>query len=168
VKDHSLSPTVLLTICCLCAGCAGITTPSRHQTLDYTPIDAAVEAGDLNAVKALIKQDPRLVNVKGWGDSTPLHLAALNDRTEIATFLLAQKADVNAKTTKEATALHFAAQRNNRQLAVILLAHGADINAVDASGWTPADRAVKWKHLEMSDFLKKHRGRSNLTFQIIR
>src|SRR5438132_5428972 len=77
-------------------GCAGVTTPSRHNALDYTKYDAAIEGGDFATVKVLTSENRQIVNDRGWGDTTPLILAAQNDQTEIAQFLVERGADVNA------------------------------------------------------------------------
>ncbi|MFZ3376312.1 MAG: ankyrin repeat domain-containing protein [Chthoniobacterales bacterium] len=141
-------------------GCAGMATPSRHNALDYTKYDAAVEGGDFVTVKALTNEDRRIVNGRGWGDTTPLILAAQNDQTEIAQFLVQSGADLNATAKGGATALHLAAQRNNRALAELLLAHKAKINAADAQGRTPTDRAIEWHHPDMAAFLRSQGGKS--------
>jgi ankyrin repeat protein len=144
----------LLAVCAF-AGCAGTLAPSRHNALDYTALDAAIEGGDLATVKYFVGKEPRLVNGKGWGDTAPLHLAALNDQTEIAVFLIQNKADVNARADEGETALHIAAQRNNRDLVELLLLHRADINALDSKQRTPADRAKQWHHPELATFLRR-------------
>jgi ankyrin repeat protein len=141
-------------------GCAGVATPSRHNALDYTKYDAAVEGGDLVTVKALTNEDRQIVNGRGWGNTTPLILAAQNDQTQIAQFLVERGADVNASAEGGATPLHIAAQRNNRALAKLLLAHNAKINATDAQGRTPTDRAIEWHHSDMATFLRSQGGKS--------
>jgi ankyrin repeat protein len=141
-------------------GCAGVTTPSRHNALDYTTLDAAIEGGDFVTVKTLVSNDRNVVNGRGWGDTTPLLLAAQNDRTAIAEFLIQKGADVNASAKGGATPLHIAAQRNNRALAELLLAHKAKINATDTQGRTPTDRAVEWHHSDMVEFLRSQGGQS--------
>jgi uncharacterized protein len=62
-----------------------------------------------------------------------------------------------------ATPLHIAAQKNNLELVKLLLAHGADINAVDSEHRTPTDRALKWHHPEMAEFLKSRGGHATKT-----
>lgn len=145
-------------VACVAVSCAGLTGPSRHNTLDYTVFDAAIEGGDFAKVKEMVTKQPELVNRRGWGQTTPLHLAALNDFTEIAKFLLEKGAEVDAKAKGGATALHIAAQRNNRELATLLLADKANINALDSDHRTPKDRAIEWHHPEMARFLSTRGG----------
>lgn len=140
------------------SGC-GIFVASHHDPLDFKPIHAAAEEGNLPAVGDLIKKDPRLVGARDWDDLTPLHLAAFHGHKEVVEFLLEHGAEVNARTTAWVTPLHFAAQIGNREVVELLLAHKAKINAVDSKGWTPMNRAQKWGHPEMAEFLKQQGGR---------
>jgi ankyrin repeat protein len=141
-------------------GCAGVTTPSRHNALDYTALDAAIEGGDFGTVKTLANKDRNIINDRGWGDTTPLILAAQNDQTEIAKFLVEKAADVNASAKGGATPLHVAAQRDNHALVKLLLTHKAKINAADAKGRTATDRAIEWHHSDMAEFLRSQGGKS--------
>ena len=136
-------------------GC-GLFAPSHHDTLDYKPIHAAAEGGDLATVKALVKENPSLVNIKDWDDLTPLHLAVLHGHKDVAEFLLINGALVNAKTNKGVTPMHLAAQTGNQALIGLLLVYHADINAIDSEGWTPLVRAKKWDHPEVVGFLIEH------------
>lgn len=149
----------LVTASLLIIGCEGTLKPSRQNPADYTAFDAAVEGCDLLHTKQLLAKTPNLINEKGWSDTTPLYLAALNNCTEVAAFLLEKGASVNAKSKSGATPLHIAAQKNNLALARLLLAHGADILALDSERRTPADRAAQWHHPEMAAYLKQRESR---------
>ena len=77
-------------------------------------------------------------------DLTPLQVAIVMERVEIARLLIEAGADVNTKTIGEleATALHGAALMGNLDLIRLLVEHQADLNAadnIDAS--TPLDWA---------------------------
>ncbi len=56
---------------------------------------------------------------------TPLMLAALNNRKELVTFLLANGADINAKNEEGWTALSRAQEFGHNEVVKILKAHGA-------------------------------------------
>ena len=118
------------------------------------PIHDAVRAGDLDKVKALVKENPELVSSKDekYGQ-TPLHIAAFNDRKEVAEFLLANHADVNARSNNGSTPLHLAAGKGNKDIVELLLAHNAEIDAVDKDGWSPVHTAVVFNQKGIEDFL---------------
>jgi ankyrin repeat protein len=139
--------------------CEGTLQPSHQNPRGYTSLDAAVEGCDLVKTKEIIASNPGLVNERGWSNTTPLYLAALNNCTEVARFLLEKGANVNAKSQDGATGLHIAAQKNNLELVKLLLANNADSNAVDSKHRTPLDRALQWHHPDMAVYLKKNGGR---------
>jgi hypothetical protein len=118
------------------------------------PIHDAARAGDLDKVKSLVKQSPDLVSSKDekFGQ-TPLHIAAFNDKKDVAEFLLANKADVNAKASNGSTPLHLAAGKGNKDIVELLLANNADINALDNEGWSATHSAVLFHQKEIADLL---------------
>jgi ankyrin repeat protein len=67
---------------------------------------------------------------------TPLHFAALGDRTELARLLIEQGADVNARNRNRETALHLAAIYGY-DVAQLLIGKGADIKLRNRDGDTP-------------------------------
>jgi hypothetical protein len=123
------------------------------------PIHDATRDGDLAKVKSLLKADPNLVSSKDdkYGQ-TPLHVAAFNDRKDVAELLLASKADVNAKANNGSTPLHLAAAKGNKDMVELLLAGKADVNAVDNDGWSPLHSAVVWDHKDIQELLRQQGG----------
>jgi ankyrin repeat protein len=92
-------------------------------------IHDAVDLGDLEKLKALLKENPYLVSRKDNNGETPLHLAALYGSREAAEVLLANNADVNAKDNYGRTPLQM---MSNKEVADLLLANKADVNIHDA------------------------------------
>ena len=139
------------------SGCA-LVVPSNHRTEEYTPVFAAATRGDLAAVRAAVEKDPSLLRATEWERATLLHDAVDHKRQEVAKYLLDRGVDANATTTQGLTPLHMAAQNGDVPMIALLLAAGRTtrINPVDARGWTPLDRAVKWKHPEAATFLIAH------------
>jgi hypothetical protein len=69
---------------------------------------------------------------------TPLHVAAMQDRKEVAALLLTNSADTEAKDESGQTPLHLAVKYGRKtDVAELLLAHSADVNAKDKFGMTP-------------------------------
>ena len=88
-----------------------------------------------------------------YAGDTPLHVAAVAYRTDIARELVRRGADVNARNRRGAQPLHYAcdgqpasaswAPRAQAAVIAYLLGAGADPNATDKSGVTPLHRAVR-------------------------
>jgi ankyrin repeat protein len=118
---------------------------------------------DRVSVKALLKKDPGLQNIKDIRGATPLHYAqsykiaqlfikgtdintrdedgytplsqaAFKDHIEIAKLLISEGADVNAKDNDLRTPLHFV---KSKEMAQLLIENNADVNARSSVGHTP-------------------------------
>jgi len=98
-------------------------------------IHDAAAGGDLEKVKALLKENPKLVFSKPVGADapfpgfTPLHRAAQLGHKDVAELLLAKGANVNDRANTGDTPLHAAALNSHMDVAELLLAKGADVNA---------------------------------------
>ena len=101
---------------------------------DTTPLFTAVKKGDVAAVEALLKKDPRLVGVADSAGNTPLHVAVRAGKPSIAKVLLDHKADVNARTKRGVTPAHYAAAAGSRELLELLQKRGADLRAAERGG----------------------------------
>lgn len=73
---------------------------------------------------------------------TPLHLAASFGREDVASRLIAAKADVNAVTAQGVTPLHASAAKGKIGLIALLIKAGAKLEAVTRSGDTPLHLAA--------------------------
>src|ERR1035441_10316491 len=128
---------VVLVLSCIGLACA---FQSMDDVRGFVLRDAA-ENGNLARVKWLLKGHPDLVDNKSNRKWTALYWAVVSDHTDVAVYLLANKADVNAKTDNGDSLLHMAAYLGNEKMAVLLLAHGADVSAEDNHGGTPLNAA---------------------------
>jgi hypothetical protein len=85
-------------------------------------IQDAAKSGDLEKVKALLKDNPNLVTNKNdnldMNGRTPLYWAASHGHKDVAELLLANKAEVNAKNKLGYTPLHGAASQGHGGIAV--------------------------------------------------
>ena len=118
-------------------------------------IHDAARDGNLEKVKALIKNNPDLVFSKDdkYNGQTPLHAAASHDHNDVVELLLANKAEVNATNNDGDTPLHAAAFKGHKDVAELLLANKADVNARDNYGWTALHTAVLNRHKDMAELL---------------
>jgi cytohesin len=99
---------------------------------EYNIFDAA-ECGDVDRVKALLKENPDLASSKSdrFSGQTPLFRAALFGHKDTVELLLTYKADVNARTSSGLTPLNFAASEGHKDVASLLLANKAEYNLED-------------------------------------
>ena len=131
--------------------------PEDHQVA--VELRSAVHAGDVEAIRRLLRGDPalataRLVGRRG-GTGTPLHLVAdwpgyFPNGPQVARLLIDAGADPDALTTSQGaqagpgseTPLHYAASSDDVDVAAALIDAGADIEVPDGSIGTPLDNAV--------------------------
>ena len=155
---------------------AGLATGALHAALIIVPVffllltwssnafcgnfDEAIRKNDVAKVKALLRADPGLATVKAWGDTTALHLAALEGRKEITEVLLAYKADVNAKSFDGSTPLSDAASRGYKDVVEVLLNNKAEVNVKNMFEFTPLHLAVLSGNTEVVALLLEQSGYS--------
>eukprot|EP00928_Gymnodinium_smaydae_P061169 TRINITY_DN45321_c0_g1_i1.p1 TRINITY_DN45321_c0_g1~~TRINITY_DN45321_c0_g1_i1.p1 ORF type:complete len:476 (+),score=73.01 TRINITY_DN45321_c0_g1_i1:65-1492(+) len=110
-----------------------------------TPLDAALEAGSLQAVELLLMRsaDPNRGNVRRGLQQSALHQSTNLGNLEAIRLLVEHKADVNAAGKQGMTPLHFAARKKSVEAARVLLAAGADVTLRDKSGLTAEKLAIK-------------------------
>jgi tetratricopeptide (TPR) repeat protein len=116
-------------------------------------IHDAARAGDLAKVKALLKENPKLISSKYDFGMMPLHWAAFKGYKDVAELLLINKADVNARDDSGDTPLYYAAKFGHKEVIELLLAKGGDANAKDKSGWTPLHIAAINDHRDIVELL---------------
>jgi ankyrin repeat protein len=100
----------------------------------------------------------------------------MEGHNEVVELLISKGADVDARQYGNGlTPLHFAALGDHKETAELLIAEGADVNAKDVNlrkpavgrdvqvrhpGKTPLDTAIRRKHSEIADLLRKHGGKT--------
>jgi ankyrin repeat protein len=100
-----------------------------------TPLVAALARGDFQMAE-LLHHHGGDVDVRGWGDITPLLCASYAGYPEIVQWLLDHGADANAEACGW-TPLHGATFCGQLAVARLLLHHNANIKAQHSSGLTP-------------------------------
>ncbi|WP_163710151.1 acyltransferase family protein [Mangrovibacterium lignilyticum] len=105
-------------------------------------IHAAVISGNLDAVKQLVNQGIDINLTEPEGGSTPLILAALFNKPDIAKFLIDNGADLNFRNNDGSTALHTAAFFCRTEIVSQLLEHGADSAVRNSAGSTALESIV--------------------------
>jgi len=110
--------------------------PLRIRASDDDILQAA-EKGDIETVKRLVQQDPKLIAAVDAQGYSPLHKAAYNNRLDVVEYLLAQGADINAVSQSGSTPLHGAASYGIIEIARLLIDKGAIVDKPNAGGYTP-------------------------------
>ena len=81
--------------------------------------------------------------VSGEEDTSILHCACMNNRTEIAKIILVKYPElINKKTKKQETALHLAVVKGSFKLVKLLISLKINIDAQDEQGYTALMRAI--------------------------
>ncbi len=121
-------------------------------------IHEAARDGDLQKVKALLKDNPELIFRADSGGQTPLHSAAFKGQKNVVKLLLANKAGINAKDNYGLTPLHSAALEGQKEVAELLLANKANVDAKNNDGKTPLYYAGKEGNKNLVELLRQHGG----------
>ncbi|XP_072052011.1 ankyrin repeat and SAM domain-containing protein 6-like [Amphiura filiformis] len=102
----------------------------------------ATEAGDIGLIGMLLDEDPKQCNATSSDGATPLMLAAMLGRQDIADLLIQRNADVDKQDTKSGwTALMQATFHRRRNLVRYLVNAGADVKLQAKDGCTALDLA---------------------------
>lgn len=115
---------------------------------------AAIEVGDLNAVKLSVSAGAD-INKKDEYGYTPLYYAIRKGECDIVQKLLEAGAEVNAVCGKEKEIypLGLAVHVNNVEMVKLLLKHGADVNFGGDGNFVPLIGAATLGHLEIAKLL---------------
>ncbi len=133
-------------------------TSSAEPPAAVTEFLEAVSRGDAARVSALLAAAPDLARAAGGYGKSGLHLAAEEDRLDVARILVDAGADIEAKTSWGASPLDWAATMGSARVADLLLSRGA-------GGFTLKTAAALGKLTEVQAFvesgaeLSTHRGR---------
>lgn len=107
----------------------------------------------VDAIKALIKQDPSTIHQKDQKGFTPLIFSTYMDNPAIAEALIEAGAEVDQRGSAGYTALMGVCFKGNVELAKLLLEKGADPSLKNDEGMTAMDFAKKYNQQEIVELL---------------
>lgn len=113
----------------------------------------AVLSGSLESVKAVIAENPEMMNERNDKGQTPIFLAAQNNKYVIVKELTEAGADINLYDNDSRTILHLSVLYNNLASIKLLVEHNVEIDATDSNGNTPLLLAVKNRKAESAYYL---------------
>ncbi|GAB5405946.1 MAG: hypothetical protein Aurels2KO_41770 [Aureliella sp.] len=101
----------------------------------------AIQAGDIDAVQAMVDRHPGLVNAPGWAPP-PMHCAVLWDQALVAELLIAQGADLETlDPDRQTTALRYAVLYAKPQMLQLLIRAGANRGPIQPGGQSALELA---------------------------
>jgi ankyrin repeat protein len=118
-----------------------------------TPLISAVKAGDIAAVRTLIKNAK--INAPETDGATALHWAVRVDNLEIIRLLVRNGANVKAANRYGVTPLSLAAESGDAAVIELLLSEGADANEALPEGETVLMTAARAGHTDAVKILLK-------------
>ena len=121
-------------------------------TLLAADIHDACNAGNLDRVKQILKEDSTQLQAGDVNGHSPLHRACYSGHLELAQWLLDQGADANATSTSGSTPLHGAAFHGHTDVVRLLIHANADVNIANAFGWIPvlsAAGGLQWENVDI-------------------
>jgi uncharacterized protein len=123
----------------------------------------ACAVGEASQVKALVEQQPELINAYAPDGFQPLGLAAFFGHADIVEYLLKEGADVNSpsRNAMRVMPLHSAIANRHAAIVQLLLDHGADVNAAQADDFTPLHEAAQNGLLDVTQWLLEHGANVN-------
>jgi ankyrin repeat protein len=136
--------------------------PSYLSPYKHRSIQAAIQSGDLESIKELLKSYPNLITNKVDG-STLLHFATFfGDTNAVKVVLSFKEDDVNSKDTLYGqTPLFAAVCRGEKDMVEFLIAKKANVNARDKWGLTPLHYAAAKGYIDMAKILLAHKAKVN-------
>ena len=122
------------------------------EALSVSALHDTVRIGDVDSVRFLISKTD--INEKDEHGYTPLHIAAMLNRFEIAKELIEKGAEVNTRDRYKDTPLLDATRNNYTKMSRLLVCSGAKIEVKDLNGMTPLHNSSKNNNIFISKMLK--------------
>ncbi len=113
------------------------------------PVHHAVEAGNIDLLKAILSDNEININQLNKDNKTALHIATQNNKIKMMQVLIEKGANVDARDSQQRTPLHYAADMGNAKATTILFYYGASYYVVDKDENTPLDLADVKNHIQV-------------------
>lgn len=121
----------------------------------FTPMMQAVEYGNPDAVRVLLKRGADLDAMDFGGNLTPLILAINKRDIDLVSLLLTSGADVKRTDKRKQAPIHIAAAGGFTRIVALLLDHGSPVDVKNCQGVTPLMSACEYGHNDLVRLLLK-------------
>ncbi|KAK5056122.1 hypothetical protein LTR84_012675 [Exophiala bonariae] len=108
-------------------------------------IATAIEAGDIEQVRDLLRKDPSVINTPDEDGQPLLHIAVQENKKDIVALLLQYGASIEVKGYHGWRALHIAASLGNLELVELCLQHNASVMQRTNTSQTALHKAASTK-----------------------
>jgi ankyrin repeat protein len=146
---------------CVLVALLALHTAKASAASGRAPLLDAARNRDAMAVRALLKEQPTLVNVAEADGTTALHWATDHDDLAMTELLVRAGANVKAVNRYGVTPLYAAAVNGNAAMIELLLKAGADANAALPEGETALMTAARTGMVEALKVLLAHGANVN-------
>jgi len=134
---------------------------SAIQAFSQSDVFNIARSGTLEELKAVMKNEPDIINKTNPDGYSPLILACYKGNVEVAGFLIKNVKDINF-TTPMGTALMAATVKKNTEIVKLLLENKANPNITDANGSTALIYASIFKSYDIAELLVKYKSDDTL------
>jgi len=128
---------------------------TRKEAVEPLDVFEAAAFGRTERLKAILDEQPTLVNAYAADGFFPLGLAAFYRHEGAVGLLLSRGADPNlaARNEMKVGAIHAAAASQSLSIVRALIEAGADVNRAQQAGFTPLHEAAMTGQLELAQLL---------------
>jgi ankyrin repeat protein len=113
----------------------------------------AARTGNIEKVKEFCSKDPLIVKSKTNAGETPLHIAAVTGKQDIAAYLISNGADLNVKDASNNTPLTNAIRSRSFETVKILVDKGANVNDRGLWNFLPIQVAAEFTSNDIVNYL---------------
>jgi ankyrin repeat protein len=125
----------------------------------------AVKTGNYEICQLLVSNGSS-IDAKDKKERTALFYAVTRNQTDLARYLLENRADPNAKCdNKQERVLHWAVRKGNYDMCQLLVLNSADIDKLDSDNRTALSYAVTENQIDLVRYLLENRANPNAIYR---
>ncbi|MEK6734861.1 MAG: ankyrin repeat domain-containing protein [Pseudomonadota bacterium] len=135
---------------------------NHNESQEDQILYSSIIQNNITSIKEVLLTDVNINHIHSIG-ATALYMAIEKNYTDIAEYLINEKADVNIKTIHGVAPLYKAIEINNYKLAKLLIENRADIETAIKTGSTPLYVAAFYGFKDLVELLLEKGAQKNIT-----